>query len=252
MFSQKKYEEQIDDLQQQIDRLKAQLSQKQTIIEESIQILRSQVAQMAQGQTVDSEAILQGSPYATISAHELDAYLTDHPEAILLDVRTDGEWNMGHIDGAMHIEVSQLEARLGQIPNTSKTIVAICARGGRSAAACEVLFRHGYTHLVNVQGGMMDYPGAVASAEIEPMSIEGLEGDPELLQKVARFFDQKVRPALKRDGGDLRLHGISNNIVQVSMVGACGGCGSRSSTVNEGIRRALMAEIPEIEGIQDV
>ncbi len=252
MFQKSNYNDKINDLERCIDRLKAHVQQLQSLQEDALHILRHQVAQLAEQQSVDPEAIRQGSPYASIHSNELDNYRNKYPDTLLLDVRTDEEWNLGHIDGAMHIEVGQLESRLGQIPNHKHQIIAICARGARSATACKILFRHGYTQMVNVQGGMMDYPGDITIAQIEPLSIDGLPGDIELLQQVARFFDQKVRPSLKRDGGDLKFHGIENNIVKVNMVGACGGCGSRQYTVNEGIKKALIAEIPQIQGIEDV
>ena len=252
MFKNNKNEEKIKHLEWQLDSLKSQIQSTKEQAQESLQILRQQVSQLAQGLKVSPVAIERGTPYSSIDSQDLDSFRTQNPNALLLDVRTDEEWDLGHIEGAMHIDVSSLEQRLAQLNDTQQTIIAICARGGRSAAACEVLYRNHYKNLVNVEGGMMTYPGETTDAQLDPLSIEGLEGDTELLKKVAQFLDQKVRPALKRDGGDIQLHGITNQIVKVSMVGACGGCGSRDTTVNDGIKAAMIQEIPEISGIEDI
>ena len=252
MFKNNKNDETIKHLEWQIDSLKSQLQSTKEQHQDSIQLLRQQVSKIAQGQNVSPISIERGTPYDSIDSQDLDAFRENNPEALILDVRTDEEWDLGHIAGAMHIDVNSLEQRLSQLNDPKQTIIAICARGGRSAAACEVLYRNHFKHLINVEGGMMAYPGQTSDAQIKPLSIEGLEGESHLLKKVADFLDHKVRPALKRDGGDIEFHGISKNIVKVSMVGACGGCGVRDTTVNEGIKSALIEAIPEIEGIEDV
>jgi rhodanese-related sulfurtransferase len=70
----------------------------------------------------------------------------------LLDVREDDEWTAGHIDGAQHIPLAQLSARLGELPK-EKTIVAVCRSGGRSEAAVRGLRRLGY-EAENLEGGV--------------------------------------------------------------------------------------------------
>ena len=62
--------------------------------------------------------------------------------ATLLDVRSDAEFAQGHLDGARHIPVNQLAARIAELP-TDEPVVVYCASGGRSAAAAEILAGHG-------------------------------------------------------------------------------------------------------------
>ena len=70
----------------------------------------------------------------------------------LLDVREDDEWTAGHIDGAQHIPLAQLSARLGELPK-EQTIVAVCRSGSRSEAAVRGLRRLGY-EAENLEGGV--------------------------------------------------------------------------------------------------
>jgi len=73
--------------------------------------------------------------------------------AFILDVRADGEWNGGHIEGATHIMGGDLEKRAGELPRDRK-IYAVCAGGYRSSVATSVLKRAGFRDVVNVDGGM--------------------------------------------------------------------------------------------------
>ena len=71
----------------------------------------------------------------------------------ILDVRDQGEWEEGHIKGAMHIPYYFLEQRLQELDN-SQPLALICASGQRSSIANSLLQRHGFTQLFNVVGGM--------------------------------------------------------------------------------------------------
>jgi rhodanese-related sulfurtransferase len=75
----------------------------------------------------------------------------------ILDVREDIEWVHGHIEGAIHIPLSQLPARIGDVPD-GQTLV-VCKIGGRSAQATMYLAVQGY-EVVNLDGGMIDWAAA--------------------------------------------------------------------------------------------
>ena len=72
--------------------------------------------------------------------------------SLVLDVREPQEWEAGHIAGALHIPLSQLPSRLGELP-TDEQLVVVCRVGGRSARAVAWLTGHGYD-AVNLDGGM--------------------------------------------------------------------------------------------------
>jgi len=75
------------------------------------------------------------------------------PEGLhVLDVREDIEWAHGHIDGAQHIPLAQVPARMSEVPD-GKTLV-VCKIGGRSSKAVEYLQAQG-RDAVNLDGGML-------------------------------------------------------------------------------------------------
>ena len=75
----------------------------------------------------------------------------------VLDVREQGEWDHGHIEGAVHVPLMDLPQRLGDLP-TGQTLV-VCRVGGRSAQAVGYLAQQGYD-VVNLDGGMLDWEAA--------------------------------------------------------------------------------------------
>ncbi|MFO7718526.1 MAG: NifU family protein [Thermodesulfobacteriota bacterium] len=62
---------------------------------------------------------------------------------------------------------------------------------------------------------------------------------------------EKVRPVLQADGGDIELVEITeDNIVKVRLQGACKGCPMSQMTLKNGVERALLKEVPEIQGVE--
>lgn len=68
--------------------------------------------------------------------------------AYLVDVRTPGEYAMGHIKGSVNIPLDTIANKTAQLKN-KKTIVVFCQSGGRSSAAKTILERNGFTNVVN-------------------------------------------------------------------------------------------------------
>jgi len=64
--------------------------------------------------------------------------------AIILDVRSPGEYASGHIDGSMNIPVDKLAANLNKLKDKKKPIITCCASGMRSASAKSILVSKGY------------------------------------------------------------------------------------------------------------
>ena len=61
-----------------------------------------------------------------------------------------------------------------------------------------------------------------------------------------------IRPALQADGGDLILLGVDDGVVNLQLVGACGGCPMSTMTLTAGIERILMDRVPGVTGINAV
>lgn len=72
----------------------------------------------------------------------------------VLDVRSDQEWESGHIEGALHIFGGDLPKRLEELPRNGHGLALVCGSGYRSTVAASVLERAGFRNLRNVTGGM--------------------------------------------------------------------------------------------------
>jgi sulfur-carrier protein adenylyltransferase/sulfurtransferase len=79
-------------------------------------------------------------------------------ETVFLDVREQGEWDLGHLPGAVHVPRGSLESRIEQVlPDRSKRIVAYCASGNRSAFAAQTLTDLGYRQVENLIDGFVEW-----------------------------------------------------------------------------------------------
>ncbi len=86
----------------------------------------------------------------------LPSEMGKHPDAIILDVRTPGEYSSGHIENALNVPLGELRSRLTEIPK-NKTIIVHCAVGIRSYNAIRILSGEGYRKLLNLSGGYKSY-----------------------------------------------------------------------------------------------
>ena len=69
--------------------------------------------------------------------------------AIILDVRSKGEYASGHIKGSINISVYQLVSNLHKLKDKNKPIITCCASGMRSASAKNILKSNGFTNVYN-------------------------------------------------------------------------------------------------------
>lgn len=91
---------------------------------------------------------------ATMSVHQLRDRLAKATDRMtVLDVRTEKEWNLAHIDGAIHIHGGRLQEQFAEVPR-SKPVAVICASGYRASIAASFLKREGFAEVTNVVGGM--------------------------------------------------------------------------------------------------
>lgn len=104
-----------------------------------------------------------GYPLATLgtmSVHQLRDRLAQSSDRVtVLDVRTEKEWNAGHIDGAIHIHGGKLQERFADVPQ-SKPVAVVCGSGYRASIAASFLKREGYADVTNVVGGMSAWKAA--------------------------------------------------------------------------------------------
>lgn len=79
-------------------------------------------------------------------------------DVTVVDVRARDEWRDGHIEGAVHIPLGQLEARLEEVPR-ERPVVVHCQGGTRSAIAASVLRARGVRDVINLAGGFSGWQG---------------------------------------------------------------------------------------------
>jgi Fe-S cluster biogenesis protein NfuA len=70
-------------------------------------------------------------------------------------------------------------------------------------------------------------------------------------RKVEEVLNE-IRPALEADGGNVELVDIVDGVVQVRLVGACGGCPMSQITLSQGIEKLLKERIPEVIRVEAV
>lgn len=86
-----------------------------------------------------------------VSAQDALAHMDD-PQWQIVDVRNATEWDEGHLDGAQHIALGRLAAKLDELPE-GKTLALHCQSGLRSQIATSYLRARGYDNVVNIAGG---------------------------------------------------------------------------------------------------
>jgi hydroxyacylglutathione hydrolase len=101
------------------------------------------------------------SQLEAITVQELDARLKGQKgeRPFVLDVRTETEWNGGHIDGALHVHGGVLKDRYGEVPK-DRPVAVVCGTGYRGSIAASFLKSHGYGNVANVLGGMTAWKAA--------------------------------------------------------------------------------------------
>lgn len=89
-----------------------------------------------------------------ITVEELEALLANKPsDVIVVDVRTEEERKDAHIEGTIHIPLNQIPEHIDELKK-AKAIYFQCAKGGRSAIACDILEKSDFQNVFNVAGGI--------------------------------------------------------------------------------------------------
>ena len=74
----------------------------------------------------------------------------------------------------------------------------------------------------------------------------------ELEQKIVKILDQKIRPAVARDGGDIKFKEFKDGVVKVQLQGSCSGCPSSTMTLKQGVQNLLCHYIPEVKNVEAI
>ena len=71
----------------------------------------------------------------------------------------------------------------------------------------------------------------------------------ELEKKIVKILDQKIRPAVARDGGDIKFKEFKDGVVKVQLQGSCSGCPSSTMTLKQGVQNLLCHYLPEVKEV---
>ena len=89
-----------------------------------------------------------------ISVSDTKEHMSENPNAKLVDVREDHEWEAEHAKGAIHLGKGIIERDIERtIPDQTTEIILYCGGGYRSALAAETLQKLGYTNVLSMAGG---------------------------------------------------------------------------------------------------
>ena len=84
-----------------------------------------------------------------------------------------------------------------------------------------------------------------------PTSKENKETD-EVVNKINEILDSKIRPAVARDGGDIKFKSFKDGVVTVELQGSCSGCPSSIMTLKQGVQNLLCHYIPEVKSVEAI
>ncbi len=108
----------------------------------------------------------------------------------------------------------------------------------------------------DVLGAIMEHytSGAPVITHVSPElpDVDENHENPEIVAQIKELLEQRVRPAVARDGGDIIFEAYKDGIVYLRMQGACSGCPSSTATLQYGIQNLLKHYIPEVERVQSV
>ena len=87
---------------------------------------------------------------------------------------------------------------------------------------------------------------------IDKNLISDEETSDELEKRIKKLLNEKIRPAVARDGGDIKFKEFKNGIVKVELQGSCSGCPSSTLTLKQGVQNLLCHYVPEVKSVEAV
>ena len=85
---------------------------------------------------------------------------------------------------------------------------------------------------------------------VEKNLNEGTENLEEVEIRIIKILDQKIRPAVAKDGGDIKFKEFKNGIVRVQLQGSCSGCPSSLMTLKQGVQNLLKHYVKEVNSVE--
>jgi len=83
-------------------------------------------------------------------------------------------------------------------------------------------------------------------------TLKNEENNDETINKIIEVLDTKIRPAVARDGGDIKFKSFEEGIVKVELQGSCSGCPSSLMTLKQGVQNLLKHYVKEVNSVEAV
>tara|TARA_B100000575_G_C23008460_1_gene580948 strand:- start:200 stop:745 length:546 start_codon:yes stop_codon:yes gene_type:complete len=83
-------------------------------------------------------------------------------------------------------------------------------------------------------------------------SNNNINNKDETVNKILEVLDTKIRPAVARDGGDIKFKSFENGIVKVELQGSCSGCPSSLMTLKQGVQNLLKHYVKEVNSVEAI
>ena len=77
-------------------------------------------------------------------------------------------------------------------------------------------------------------------------------GNSETVNKIIEVLDTKIRPAVAKDGGDIKFRSFENGVVKVELQGSCSGCPSSLMTLKQGVQNLLKHYVKEVNSVEAI
>ncbi len=81
---------------------------------------------------------------------------------------------------------------------------------------------------------------------------ENVNSNDETVNKIIEVLDTKIRPAVAKDGGDIKFKSFENGVVKVQLQGSCSGCPSSLMTLKQGVQNLLKHYVKEVNSVEAV
>ena len=95
-----------------------------------------------------------------------------------------------------------------------------------------------------------DFYSSGKECVVENSLIENNENLKDIEKKIIKILDEKIRPAVAKDGGDIKFKEFKDGIVKVQLQGSCSGCPSSTMTLKQGVQNLLCHYLPEVKRVE--
>ena len=97
-----------------------------------------------------------------------------------------------------------------------------------------------------------DFYSSGKECVVENTLIENNENLKDIEKKIVKILDEKIRPAVAKDGGDIKFKEFKDGVVKVQLQGSCSGCPSSTMTLKQGVQNLLCHYLPEVKKVEAV